>query len=254
LEPAVGRLEDQPILRGTLASFDLDAATVAARAAAFEAAFAPGHWPALTGALLAIGEYQRDYPGSDRHDFGSPIREVVWRSVLVDRGDRASLARIRAVLASLLDTLAASEDPVGAQLEAIVDEFVAQRVAGAELDWRYYLVRYPCMREGNTGIYYGADDALSYELTMLLKGVQRSWYRDPYLYAIWRESGSPAEVTDPRSPGGGTGPWFIGCSTIERWMRLERSQTEIRSVPTGIAVQAPVAEEHRTRPQPRQAP
>ena len=238
LEPAVERLEDHPILRGTLAAFDLDAATVAARAAAFEAAFAPEHWPALTGALLAIGEYQRDFAGSDYHRFGSPTnRRASWRAVLVARGDRASLARTRAVLASFLDTLAASPDPVEAQLEAIVDKFVADRVARAELDWRYYLVRYPCMREGNSGIYYGADHALGYELTMLRKSVQRSWYRDPYLYAIWRESGSPEEVTDP---------WFIGYSTDERWMRLERSQTGMRSVPTGIAVQAPAAEEHRT--------
>ena len=109
-------------------------------------------------------------------------------------------------------------------------------MAGAELDWRYYLLRYPCMREGNSGIYYGADYALGYELTMLSKSVQRSWYRDPYLYAIWRESGSSEEVPDP---------WFSGYSTNERWMRLERSQTGIRSVPTGIAVQAPVAEQHR---------
>ena len=132
------------------------------------------------------------------------------------------------------------------QLETIVDKFVADREAGAELDWRYYLVRYPRMREGNSGIYYGANHALGYELTMLLKTVQRSWYRDPYLYAIWRESGSPEEVSDRRSPGGGTGPWFIGYSTDERWMRLERSQTGMRSVPMGIAVQAPAAEEHRT--------
>jgi hypothetical protein len=236
LEPAVERLEDQPILRGTLAAFDLDAATVAARAAAFEAAFAPEHWPTLTGALLAIGEYQRDFAGSDYHRFGSPTTESVWRAVLVDRGDRASLARTRAVLASFLDTIAASPDPVRAQLKAIVDKCVADRVAGAELDWRYYLLRYPCMREGNSGIYYGADYALGYELTMLSKSVQRSWYRDPYLYAIWRESGSSEEVPDP---------WFSGYSTNQRWMRLERSQTGIRSVPTGIAVQAPVAEQHR---------
>jgi hypothetical protein len=60
-------------------------------------------------------------------------------------------------------------------------------VAGAELNWRCYLLRYPCMREGNSGIYYGADHALGYELTMLRKNVQHSWYRDPYLSAIWRE-------------------------------------------------------------------
>ena len=237
LESAVQRLEDQSILRGTLAAFDLDAATVAPRAVAFEAAFAPEHWQALTGALLAIGEYQRDFDASDYHLFGSPTTESVWRAVLVERGDRASLARSRAVLSSFLDTLAASEDPVGAQLEAIVDKFVADRVAAAELDWRYYLVRYPCMREGNSGIYYGADQTLGYELTMLKKLRQSSWYRDPYLYAIWHESGSPEDVTDP---------WFTGYSIIERWMRLERSHTGMRSVPAGIAVQAPAAEEHRT--------
>lgn len=237
LGPAIERLEDQPILRGTLASFDLDAATIAGRAAAFEAAFATKHWPVLTGALLAIGEYQHDLPDSDYHRFGSPTTEGVWRAVLVDRGDRASLAPTRTVLANFLDTLAASHDPVGVQLEAIVDGFLAERVGKAELDWRYYLVRYPCMREGNSGIYYGADRKLGYELTMLRKSVQRSWYRDPYLYAIWRESGSPGEVTDP---------WFIGYSTDERWMRLERSQTGIRSVPRGIAVQAPASEYHRT--------
>lgn len=237
LELAIERLEDQPILRGTLASFDLDVATITNRADAFEAAFASGNWPALTGALLAIGEYQHDFADSDYHRFGSPTTEGVWRAVLVDRGDRESLANTRAVLASFLDTLAASPDPVGTQLKAVADRFIADRVDNAELDWRYYLVRYSCMREGNSGIYYGAHHKLGYEMTMLRKGVQRSWYRDPYLYAIWCESGSPPEVTDP---------WFIGSSTKERWMRLERSQIGIRSVQSGIAMQAPALDHHRT--------
>ena len=49
------------------------------------------------------------------------------------------------------------------------------------------------MREGNSGIYYGADRRLGYEMTMLRKTVQRSWFRDPYLYAIWREAGRRAK-------------------------------------------------------------
>jgi len=92
------------------------------------------------------------------------------------------------------------------------------------------------MREGDSGIYYGADHELGYQLTMLRKTRQSSWYRDPYLYAIWREIGSPEE----------SDPWFSGYSTDERWMHLEPSQTGIRSVPRGIAVQAPAAEVHRT--------
>lgn len=235
-EPAIQRLEDHPILRGTLASFELDAATIGGRASAFEAAFETERWPLLTGALLAGGEYQQRDRDRNRFRFGSPKTEGVWRTLLVDRGDRASLAPTRTVLAKLLDRLAASHDPIEAQLEAIVESFLAERLAEAGLDWRYYLVRYHCMREGNSGIYYGAGHELGYELTMLRKTVERSWYRDPYLYAIWLECGSPGEVTDP---------WFLGYSTDERWMRLERSQIGMRSVPGGIALQAPVAKQHR---------
>jgi hypothetical protein len=234
LQPTIERLEDHAILRGTLASFDLQPETIRTRAAAFEQAFAPERWPTLTGALLAIGPYQRDYPNSDFHQFGSPTTESVWRTVLVDRGDRVALAPANTTLSAFLDSVVASSDGVEAHMKATMDEFLAERIAACELDWRYYLVRYPMMREGNSGIYYGANHALGYEMTMLRKSVQRSWYRDPYLYAIWRESGSPEQVDDP---------WFLGYSTDERWMRLERSGAALRSVPAGIALQAPTRQD-----------
>ncbi len=235
LQATMEQLEDHAILRGTLASFDLQPETIRTRAAAFEQAFAPEQWPTLTGALLAVGPYQRDYPKSDHHQFGSPTTESVWRTVLVDRGDPVALAPARAALSAFLDSVAASPDGVEAHMQATMDEFLAERIAACDLDWRYYLVRYPTMREGNSGIYYGANHTLGYQMTMLRKSVQRSWYRDPYLYAIWHESGSPEEVTDP---------WFYGYSTDERWMRLERSGAALRSVPAGISLQAPAREDH----------
>jgi len=243
VEPHVQLLEDQPILRGTLAAFDLSLTTIGAHAAAFDAAFQREHWPLLTGALLASGEYQRDYPDSDYHQFGSPTPENRWlgrwRTVLADRGDRDILKRTRTVLASFLDAVAASpETEIDAQLQSIIDGFLRDREARAELDWRYYLVRYECMREGDSGIYYGADLALGYQMTMLRRTVQRSYYRDPYLYAIWCESGYREEVEDP---------WFYGYSTYERWLRLERSQTGMRSMPDGIALEAPRGKARRTR-------
>ena len=73
--PAVTRLEDHPILRETLASF------------------------------IATGEYQRDIPNSDWHLSGSRTLESVWRSLLVDRGDRDSLSRTGAVVEALIDDL-----------------------------------------------------------------------------------------------------------------------------------------------------
>ncbi len=232
LASPLARLEDHTILRGTLAAFDLDA-SIEARAPAFQAVFEVEHWPSLTGALLAIGEYQRDYADSDHHRFGSPTTESVWRLLLVDRGDRAALSRVRAVLGGLLDRVAASTEDTQAALTTLADQFLEERRAGSHYDWRYYVVRYPTMREGNSGIYYGADGRLGYELTMLRKTVQRSWYRDAYLYAIWCEAGRPSEVKDP---------WFYGYSTAPRWMELTRSGTGLRSVPAGIAVRVPVTE------------
>lgn len=231
LAASLARLEDHTILRGTLAAFDLDT-SIEARAKAFEAAFDSRLWPVLTGALLATGEYQRGYPNSDLHRFGSPTTESVWRLLLVDRGDRDSLARTRTVVGSLLDRVAASPDDPEASLIAVSEEFITDRTARSCYDWRYYLVRYSTMREGNSGMYYGAGEGLGYELTMLRKTVQRSWYRDAYLYAIWCEDGRPSEVEDP---------WFFGYSTTPRWMKLTQTATGLRSVPTGIALLAPVS-------------
>lgn len=220
------RLEDHPILRGTLAAFDLDA-TIVERGRAFEEVMEPGLWSLLTGALAASGEYQRDYKDSDYHRFGSPTTESVWRGVFVDRGDRESLASTREALAALLDHVSSLEGETQAILAGICESFLADREASGVRDWRYYLVRYPVMREGNSGIYYGTDGQLGYEMTMLRKTVQRSWYRDPYLYAIWCEARQPEEVKNP---------WFYGYSTTPRWMLLPGSGTEIRSVSGGLVI------------------
>jgi hypothetical protein len=72
LTDALFRLEDHPILRGTLSCFELSGDTFRQRAEAFEAAFNnPGQWPRLTGALLATGDYQRQRPKSEAWQFGT---------------------------------------------------------------------------------------------------------------------------------------------------------------------------------------
>ncbi|MDM8523008.1 hypothetical protein QUF80_06500 [Desulfococcaceae bacterium HSG8] len=48
------------------------------------------------------------------------------------------------------------------------------------MDWRYYLVKYPAMREGASGRY--AISPSGYSVCM------RGYYRDPYLLAVWRTS------------------------------------------------------------------
>ncbi|MEJ7697860.1 MAG: hypothetical protein WKF78_14905 [Candidatus Limnocylindrales bacterium] len=81
----VFRLEDHPILRGTLSTFELRADNFQQRAQAFETAFSdPAQWLNLTGALLSTGDYQRRRPNTPRWQFGtaSPGNQAVWRYLL----------------------------------------------------------------------------------------------------------------------------------------------------------------------------
>jgi len=80
------RLEDHPILRGTLSSFDFEDETFRQRAEAFEAAFAdPANWQRLTGALLATGNYQRQRPNLLRFVVSvAAIGELVVARILLE--------------------------------------------------------------------------------------------------------------------------------------------------------------------------
>lgn len=239
LTEAVHRLEDNPLLRGTLSAFELDEATFTSRAGAFEAAFDnPEHWLALTGALLSTGDYQRLRPQSRGWQFGtsSPKNAAVWRYLLTD-ATRDALDSTRTVLATFLDDLSTSDTTVTSHLAKVMSDWLAQREATETFDWRYYLVKYPAMRgeldernSGRTGIYYGANSVLGYELCMLRTQQLNGYYRDPFLLQVWLSSEVGDRVEDP---------WFTGYEWSHRYLRLTRSQVGIRCVPEGFEVTPP---------------
>lgn len=232
LTDAVRRLEDHPILRGTLSCFALDRETFQQRAQAFEPAFSnPERWSALTGALLATGDYQRPRPRSGAWQFGTGSRkpEWVWRYLLTD-APRKALAATRDVLMEFLDGLAGTDMPIDDYLSDLTGTWLANRESQDLLDWRYYLVRYPSMREGETGIYYGQHGQLGYSLCMLRTKQLNGYYRDPFLLQVWRQSGVGDLVEDP---------WFTGYESTPRWLRLVRTGVGMRNVREGYAFQPP---------------
>lgn len=240
LRDALFRLEDQPMLRGTLSSCGFDAGTFRERAAAFERAFTDSAlWPALTGALLATGDYQRQRPRTSAWQFGtgSPKNEAVWRYLLTD-APRAALAQTRAVLVDFLDGLAAWEGAVADYLEQLTTSWLRKRELRGVFDWRYYLVKYPAMRGGDTGIYYGDDGHLGYTLCMLRTRTRNGYYRDPILLQVWQVSGVDDAVEDP---------WFSGYETNPRWLRFVRSGTGLRNVGAGFTLQRPTGDEAASR-------
>lgn len=238
-KPVLHELEDHPLLRGRVFAFDLDADTLASRAAAFALIAQKEHWPNLTAALLAGGNY--GYPiGSRGYQFGTAKedQELRWREVFTHYG-RGKNGDLPPALAGLLDNVAeASTDP-GDTLAAIADDFSQKRLGAEMLDWRYYLVTYPSMRLGDTGIYYGEHlrrtGTWGYSMCMLRTNsiTGGANYRDPYLLAAWQESGVGRAVGSL---------WFWGYESEPRWLRLAASDTGIRCVNTGFELDPPVDE------------
>lgn len=227
---ALYRLEDHPILRGTLSAFEFDDATFEARAHAFEQAFGqPSRWPELTGALLASGDYQRRRPNSTAWQFGtsSASNEPVWRYLLTD-ATRSSLTETRGVLATFLDAFAAADerDPYG----AVTRPWIEDLESALRFDWRYYLVKYPLMRSGATGIYFADNGDMGYSLCMLRTKQRNGNYRDPILLQIWESSGLQSRVDDP---------WFSGYEYYARWLRLSRSGAAVRNTDSAFILRAP---------------
>lgn len=234
LKRALFRLEDHPVLRGCLAAFELDAPVFDRRASAFHKVFSdPECFPSLTGALLATGDYSR--PLNHRaSQFGSGSNLAPWRELLTGAG-RSHLAATRDVLGRLLDAIAQAHGSIQSALGAIQKEWLGSTDDSKGLEWRWYFVKYPAMREGRSGIYVGANGALGYSVCMLNKSQMNSYYRDPYLFAIHRESGVGAAIEDP---------WFTGYETQPRWMRLKKSGIEMQCVKEGLVLRAPTAASH----------
>lgn len=231
-------LEDHALLRGRVFAFELEAATLPSRAEAFRRISDKSHWPALTAALLAKGNYGYDLAGGRAVQFGTgaPTQENRWREVLNHFG-RAKNSVLRESLGSLLDGVAASGEEPSVTLERISRSFSETRRSEQRLDWRYYLVTYPAMREGETGIYYGehllGDGGWGYSMCMLrtqsLTG--GAHYRDPYLLAMYRASGLTVGIDSL---------WFSGYESDKRWLRLSRSGAGIRCVNNGFELDPPL--------------
>lgn len=239
LQDAVFALEDHRLLRGCLSAFELDATVFETRARTFEDLLAhPEHWTHLLGGLLATGEYQRQRTNSRPFLFGtdSSKHESAWRELLTGP-PRDVLEQTREVLGRFLDGVAPSTDAVAA-MRSIAADYLAQCESERRFDWRYYMVKYPTMRELGSSTYYAEPDAgsgelaMGYSLCMMRAGVNglNSNYRDPYLLAIVRELEDPSAVEDK---------WFTGYEDAPRRLPLTKSGASIRCVADGFELVGP---------------
>lgn len=104
----------------------------------------------LGAALLTKDDYSRDVGwNGERRQLGSSATDDSWRD-LFTTGSKASVARTQVPLTALLDDVHNRMQNVGveaaAALEAICQEWLADREARHHFDWKYYFVRYPGAR------------------------------------------------------------------------------------------------------------
>jgi hypothetical protein len=162
-----------------------------------------------------------------RFQFGAE-KPGVWRDLLSKGASQTNTA-----LEALLDAVGAMEHgSIDDRLGGIAARYLAAQEAERAFDWRYYLVKYDEMRIGDSGIYAGSSGPMSFCLCMLNKIQMNSYYRDPFLLAIYRRSG-------PHKDGEVVDPWFTGYANVERWLELGRGGVAITCKEEGFAVRAP---------------
>jgi hypothetical protein len=244
LRVAVFRLEDHELLRGNIGAFELDKATLEDRATVFHRLMAePELWPDLLGALLSVGEYQRQRANTRPFLFGTDSKrhDNAWRELLTGASSDA-LRSIREVFGALLDRIANAATGLSDTLTVITNEFLLQCAEETKFDWRYYMVKYPSMREDGSSTYYAEPEegnvrtSMGYSLCMLRAGGRalNGYYRDPYLLAISRE----VEV------GVVEDKWFMGYETEPRRLPLVKSGVALRCVVRGFELSAPPVDQY----------
>jgi hypothetical protein len=118
-------------------------------------------------------------------------------------------------------------------LRGVVTAYLAEQSSAGYFDWRYYLVTYDEMRMGDSGFYVSPEDSgMGFDLCMMIKQRMSSYYRDPYLYAIFQRSGAVlnVQVEDPR---------YTGYQTEERWLNLSKSGARLRCLAESFVLSHP---------------
>lgn len=246
LGKALFNLEDHALLRGCLSAFELNATSFEHRANAFAELFpGPSVPPLITGALLAAGDYSRHY----NHRFiqlGSGVDFLQWRNNVLTGFRRDQLTKVRVALACILDALAERNGSVESTLQFFRANWLQDVDSGKiGLDWRWYFVHYPEMRDGHSGIYACPGGVLGYNVCMLDKKAMSSHYRDPYLSAIRQQSGVQGSVVRGSvAIDRFDGPWFTGYESEERWMVLVASGAKMLCREDCLKLDAPTDPAH----------
>lgn len=237
------RLEDHPLLKGSMRAFDFEnlaASGFTHQVDTFYAVFPPNelclHGSHLTGALLSKGDYSRSwYDYEDRFQFGGNQKVSAWVYVLTGTREPKARQRLVKALAELLDDVARRKGPTEDRLRQVTAHLLTaqERKSPPHFNWRYYLVKYPSMREAAPyGVYVAPQGEMGIDLMSMQTEKRLASCVDPFIYAVVSASKQLEKVTF----------WVDGSQNWDiktRWLRTLKGNNILRPDPAGWMVEGP---------------
>ena len=166
------RLEDHPLLNGSITVIGLE--NIVALVDRFYNLFPLDEdgnlrcdLDAIGRAMLAIGDYGQ--VNTFRYQLASPDMPRIWREMFGPVGDRS---KDRAKTKDVLVELLSRDDNFNIdELNKICDDFL---INSTSLSWRYYLVKYPTMRQSHFGKYYWHGDKNNHRYNLIVMTTEYS--------------------------------------------------------------------------------
>lgn len=169
---ALYRLEDHPLLNGSITVIGLE--NIVALVDRFYNLFPLDEdgnlrcdLDAIGRAMLAIGDYGQ--VNTFRYQLASPDMPRIWREMFGPVGDRS---KDRVKTKDVLVELLSCDDNFNIdELNKICDDFL---INSTSLSWRYYLVKYPTMRQSHFGKYYWHGDKNNHRYNLIVMTTEYS--------------------------------------------------------------------------------
>lgn len=191
----INQLEDHFLLQGNVAIIGLENSNkFNLRAEKFNKLFNnEKHYLTISKALLTFDDYSQ--LASWRFLFGNNNAST-WRELFTISNQRKRFETTKATLLQLLDSL---EDNIEEYFQKLFKGFLNN--PNTPKDWRYYFIKYPEMRSGNSGVFWWRKDELHikenpYEVFMMNTSLSlngKHW--DPFLYVISKDDIFKNELT-----------------------------------------------------------
>lgn len=119
-------------------------------------------YDSLNRVLLSFMDYSQKI--GDYYQLGSQTQQKTWEDMLHISSRRTGFEETKTVMNLLLSQVAVFNEE---NLNAVVDKYL--ELEDLVFDWRYYFIKYECMRSGNFGMYYwfNGREQKPYEVIMM---------------------------------------------------------------------------------------